>query len=368
MSDMKGVSTVEISQLDVSHEGCRLRDRSRERTLLASISERGILEPLQGIAPPGGGGSFLLLDGFKRYRCAKQLRMEAVACVQIGEDVASGILKLIRTSNDLSLHLIEQAQLVTELHVKHQMTTQQIATQLERSPAWVSMRLGLLKEMSPRIREEVFSGRFPVRSFMYTLRQFTRVHKAPTEDVDKFVQAVSGKQLSGRSVDQLARAYFQGGQDFREQILQGNFGWTLHQLEQLQQARGADSTVMKQEEMKFLKDLEIAQKYGGRIIRRSLEEMRASNAFYAEAELLAGGIARQMDDYRHAVRRIYDRCRDAKRDLDFVQAGKNQEGDRTSVRSGQKDGVQDHQERGADAGGPPQGQARARSCADQPSL
>ncbi len=361
--DMK---TVEMAQIDLSHEGCRLRDRIRERALLSSISARGIMEPIQGVWTEGGG--FLLLDGFKRYRCAKQLKIEAVACHGIADEVASGILKLIRTSNDFSLHLIEQSQLVTELHEKHRMGTMQIAIQLERSPAWVSMRLGLLKEMSPTVKKEVFSGRFPARSFMYTVRQFTRVNKVSGEDVDNFVKAVSGEDLSGRAVDSLARAYFQGGNHFREQILKGNFSWTLERMEKMGQARAADSAVMGQTEMDFLKELEIAQKYEGRLIRRSLLEIKASNAFYAEAELLSGGIVRQEDAYREAVRRIYDRCRNAKRDLESLQAGKNQASACKLVRSGQENHLADHQARGAVANCPPQGQDRSRSGSNQDSL
>jgi hypothetical protein len=361
-----GMNSVELEQMDLSHEGLRLRDRNRERTLVASIAERGILEPLQGVT--FATGRFLLLDGFKRYRVARQLKIGAVNCIGIADDVASGILKLIRTANDFSLHLVEQAQLVTELHEKHQMTRLQIAAQLERSPAWVNMRLSLLKEMSPTIKKEIFSGRFPARSFMYTLRQFTRVNKAPMEDVDKFVEAVSGKELSGRAVDGLAGAYFRGGENFREQILKGNFAWTLNQLDQMQRARSADPNLMSQAEMAFLRDLEIAGKYGGRIVRRSLVEIPASNAFSAEAELLCGGIVRQMDDYRVAIGRIYDRCRVTKRDLDTLQAGKTQARDCTPARSGQEDRAPDHQERGADARGPSQGQDRARPCIDRPHL
>jgi ParB-like nuclease domain len=361
-----GMNTVEIEQIDLSYEGYRLRDRSRERALLSSISERGIMEPLQGVSTPAGG--FLLLDGFKRYRCAKQLKIEAVVCIGIADDVASGILKLIRTSNDFSLHLVEQARLVTELHEKHGLNTMQIAAQLERSPAWVSMRLGLLTEMSPTVKKEVFSGRFPARSFMYTVRQFTRVHKAPAADVDKFVKAVSGKDLSGRAVDQLARAYFKGGENFREQILKGNFGWTLGRMEQMEQARSADSAVMGQAEQVFLRELEIAQKYEARIIRRALEEIKASNAFYAEAELLAGGIVRQVDQYRNAIGRIYDQCRNAKRGLDSLQTGKNQERDCAASGSRQENRIQDHQERGQSPGDPPQRQDRSRQGAHQESL
>ena len=366
MESTSGVKSVEIVQIDLSYEGCRLRDKSRERQLLSSISERGILEPLQGVL--SADGRFELLDGFKRLRCAKQLKIEFVACVGIADDVASGILKLIRTANDFSLHLLEQARLVTDLRDKHGMSTMQIAESLERSPAWVSMRLGLHGEMSDTVKKQIFSGRFPARSFMYTLRQFTRVQKVPGEEVDKFVKAVSGKHLSGRAVDQLARAYFKGGENFREQIHNGNFGWTLERMAQIEQARAGDSAVLTQSELGFLRDLEIAQKYDGKLIRRSIEDIQASNAFYAEAELLAGGIVRQAAAYREAIGRIYDRCRATKCDLDSLQAGQNQKGVGPALRVGQEDRGQDHQKRGANARDLPQGQKEAGCRADQAGL
>lgn len=348
---------IEIEQIDLSYEGYRLRDRGRERALLPSISERGILESLQGVARVDG--KFILLDGFKRYRCAKQLKLGVIPCIELAQDVPSGILKLMRTANDLSLHLIEQARLVTDLHEKHGMSVLQIAASLERSPSWVRMRQGLLAEMSPTLKKEVFSGRFPARSFMYTVRQLTRVRKTPKEDIDQFVKAVSGHDLSGRSVDQLARAFFQGGENFREQILKGNFGWTLGRMEKMEQARAADSSVMGTEELGLLKDLEIAQKYEGRIIRRSMAEFPMSNAFLAEAELLSGGIIRQADAYGEAIRRIHDRCRNAKRDLGAIQAGQDQAGNSAPVRPGQENGLQNHQGRGPSPAENTQGQDRS---------
>ena len=40
---------VELSSLDLRYEGHRLRDDAREARLLASIAERGIEEPLEGV-------------------------------------------------------------------------------------------------------------------------------------------------------------------------------------------------------------------------------------------------------------------------------------------------------------------------------
>ncbi|MGK5088536.1 hypothetical protein WDW86_13335, partial [Bdellovibrionota bacterium FG-2] len=192
--------------------------------------------------------------------------------------------------------------------------------------------------------------------------------KVSGEDVDSFVKAVSGEDLSGRAVDSLARAYFQGGTNFREQILKGNFSWTLDRMEKMGQARAADSSVMGQSEMDFLKELEIAQKYEGKLIRRSLAEIKASNAFYAEAELLSGGIARQGEAYKQAIGRIYDRCRNAKRDLESLQTGQDQAGSLKVVRTGQEDHFQDHQAGGTVTHSASQGQNRSRPGAGQTSL
>ncbi len=42
---------VELSSLDLRYEGHRLRDDAREARLLASIAERGIEDPLEGVDP-----------------------------------------------------------------------------------------------------------------------------------------------------------------------------------------------------------------------------------------------------------------------------------------------------------------------------
>ncbi|MFB3902904.1 MAG: hypothetical protein ACE15E_05575 [Acidobacteriota bacterium] len=58
---------VELSSLDLRYESYRMRNPGLEARLLASIMERGIEEPLEGVDSPGGR---LLLNGFKRYRSA----------------------------------------------------------------------------------------------------------------------------------------------------------------------------------------------------------------------------------------------------------------------------------------------------------
>jgi hypothetical protein len=68
----------------------------------------------------------------------------------------------MRLGNDKTLTILEQARFVVDLLTIHGMTLVEVAQTLRRSKAWVSMRRGLLEEMSPTIQELLLAGAFPV--------------------------------------------------------------------------------------------------------------------------------------------------------------------------------------------------------------
>jgi len=78
---------VELSAIDLRYECYRLRNPSLESKLLASILERGIEEPLEGVYAEGRR---ILLNGFKRHRCARKLKLPTVPYSSLGEDVPRG--------------------------------------------------------------------------------------------------------------------------------------------------------------------------------------------------------------------------------------------------------------------------------------
>ena len=125
---------VELSSLDLRYEGHRLRDDAREARLLASIAERGIEEPLEGVDTPAAR---FLLNGFKRCRSAKKLGIDCVPYVSLGEEEATGILNLMRASTDKGLGILEQARFVVDLLTIHGMSVAEVAQTLSRSKGWV---------------------------------------------------------------------------------------------------------------------------------------------------------------------------------------------------------------------------------------
>lgn len=293
------MNTAELQQIDTRFEGTRLKDRGKEKSLLCSIAEHGILEPLQCVEKPGG--SYILLDGFKRLRCGKQLGLTNVPVISIGSDEAGAIMRFMRLSCSPGLSILEQAMLIDELSGSYGLGVREIARQLEHSPAWVSLRLGIVGDMSPVVRAAVFSGRFPVRSYMYTLRVFTRVNRVKKSDIDAFVKAVSGKELSLRAIELLADGFFKGGAELKSQILCGNIDWTLNQLRQEE----TDNNPLSQAESRTLKDLELVHGCISRLVYRLADSRLQSSAFYQPARKVAGKILGKLKPFETTLEEFH---------------------------------------------------------------
>jgi len=293
--------SVELSSLDLRYEGHRLRDDARETCLLESISVRGIEDPLEGVDTPAAR---FLLNGFKRYRCAKKLGILAVPYQSLAEEEVTGILNLMRVSTDKALGILEQARFITDLLTLHGMSLAEVAESLGRSKAWVSMRRCLLAEISHPIQEILFRGAFPVYSYMYTLRAFRRMNGVTQEQIERFVKALAGKRRSVRDVELLARAYFQGPNSLREAIDAGKLSWPPEQMKRVPD----DVEGCNEFERVLLKDLQIVGKYLRGVMTKCQDPRLQSRAFYARAHLLSGGLLSSWDTFRERMKEFYDRC------------------------------------------------------------
>ena len=341
--------SMELSVLDLRYESYRMRNPAVEARLLAAIAERGIEEALEGV---DAGGASILLNGFKRYRCASKLRIRMAPYASLGEDEATAIVTLLRVSNDRSLTILEQARFIEELRQRNGMSVADIAGRLSRSKSWVSMRLGLMAEMSALVREKLFSGGFPVYPYMYTLRQFMRMNGVRKQDIEDFVAALAGKQLSVREIEQLAHGYFRGPASFREAIQQGRVALALDWFRQVPE----DPDGSNEFERVLLKDLEIAQKYIQRVMGKSEDRRLKTPAFFAQAHLLTAGILSQARAFFEVMRKLHDRCGQAPSSVSPPPGGDGTQPDRASTPDQPQHGRSHHRTKGPDTGPHPQGQ------------
>ena len=291
---------VELSSLDLRYEDHRMKNAALEERLLASIAQRGIEEPLEGVQLQDAS---ILLNGFKRYRCARKLQLRSVPYASLGDDEVAGIMNLLRISNNRALSILEQAAFIDELETTGHLSVAEIAKELSRSKSWVSMRLGLISEMSATIRARLFSGAFPVYSYMYTLRSFMRMNGVSGEEIEQFVVAVSDKDLSVRDIEQLAHGYFRGPDSFRQEILKGNLALPLKRLREMPQNPDGCSEF----ERVMLRDLEITQKYMQRVMGKSQDPRLKSRPFHAQANLLSAAILSRAPAFNQSLKQLHDR-------------------------------------------------------------
>jgi len=295
---------IELHQISRKYESYRLKNEYAERMLLSSIAEKGVMEPL--ICTARSIDQYILLDGYKRLRCLFRLNIHIVPVYSLGSNEQDGIIELIRVSNSKSLQTLEQSGFVDELHKRFGMTVSGIAERLDVSPAWVSLRLGLIGEMSETVRMNIFSGKFPVRSYMYTLKPFTRVKGAEKHMVDRFVSQVSGKHLSSRDMDRLIYGYFRGGEKLKKQIEEGNLDWTLKILKE-KTASLSQEIDLSADERRIISDLEILQKYIRKVIQHFGDSIPSGTAFRKNASLLIRGIYDSVNPLMKQIGEFYDK-------------------------------------------------------------
>jgi hypothetical protein len=309
------MNSIEMTQIDLRFEHLRLKDPAQERKLLSAIVEQGVREPLQCVMATSEHQT-ILLDGFKRYRCARKAGLRLVPVARLEAEETLGIVALIRSQTGPRLHALEEAALVSELKNRYGMSAREIADQLSRSLPWVRLRLGTLEGMSDVVRREVFSGRFPLRSYMYALRPVTRVTTPKTSEVDTFVKATSGKELSTRHLDLLAHAYFKGPGLLRKQIEEGNLDWTLKHLKDDEVAREAETGGISKSEQIVVSDLERAQKYMGKVTYELNSARLKQPHVIRRGRVLAKRILDQVAFFIQTLKAFYDSSGHKKSDQD----------------------------------------------------
>lgn len=326
--------TAETGWVDLRLSHLRQRDRDAEEVLLESIRTEGIKQPLVVVLPRPN--NCLLLDGFKRYRCARRLSIHVVPILAVEGDERDGLLALLRHSRDKGLTELEHGAVVDRLHTSHGMSVSQIAVQLGCSPAWVSLRLGMVNEMSALVRRKVLSGQFPPRAYLYGVRPFTRVEGVHEKDVGRFVTAVSGRDLSTRELFLLTHAYFEGSRGVKTRIEQGDVQQVLEALKSKAVPDGGCGVQAVLDDVRSI--VACMTRLTTSLEHQSLDGEVAP----LQAHLACAGLLKRISPFTRSLRRFYGRTTEAIGSVCVVGAGQEQEPDRTLAGAGREDSPGDH--------------------------
>lgn len=205
---------LELHQLDMRYAGLRRRDGRRERTLLASLSASGQQTPV--VVVRDEGGRYVLVDGYKRVRALKRLKVDTASAVvwELAEAEALMLAQLMRASESDSA--LEQGWLLQELNERFGLSAAELARRFDKSESWVSRRLALVKELPEAVQELVRNGELAAHAAMKHLVPLAR---AKAEWCLQLAPVLAGHGLSSRQVGVLCVAFAAGTAESRQLIL-----------------------------------------------------------------------------------------------------------------------------------------------------
>ena len=119
----------------------------RYRSILASIREVGLVEPLVVHPQPGGGGAFLLLDGHLRLHALQELKVAEAECLVATDD--EGFTYNARISR---LSPIQEHKMILKA-VQHGVSPERIAVALNRPVSDVRACMSLLEGINSEAAE-----------------------------------------------------------------------------------------------------------------------------------------------------------------------------------------------------------------------
>lgn len=131
----------------------RTFDEEKERELMRSIAESGLIQPLVVRAQ---NGRYELIAGERRLRACKALGIRTVACVVLScvGEADSAMMALIENVQRESLPFFEEAECYRALLTNYHLTQEALARRLGKSQSFLANKLRIL-QLAPAMRRRM---------------------------------------------------------------------------------------------------------------------------------------------------------------------------------------------------------------------
>jgi len=206
---------LELHQLEPRYEKLRRKNAGKERRLAASLVSLGQLQPVV-VVRDAVADRYVLVDGYKRLRALRRLKRDTVCATtwDLCELEAVLLERVMRASEADSA--LEQGFLLCELNERFALSQQDLVRRFDKSPSWVSTRLGLVRALPEQVQQRVQSGALPAHAAAKYLVPMARAKRA---DCVRLVTALDGHDPSTRDVAYLYMAWVRGDEQSRELLL-----------------------------------------------------------------------------------------------------------------------------------------------------
>lgn len=150
------IEDIPLSKFDLSLSEMRVMNIVRVAQVEKSMRMHG---QLQAVVARLHNGNFQIIDGFKRLYVAQDLMLETLQCRVLEVDLRQAkILLLSYNHSNQSMQVWEEAVVLKDLLVAHNLDQGSLAGLTGYSPSWVSRRLALIDKIDEGVSIEIRMG------------------------------------------------------------------------------------------------------------------------------------------------------------------------------------------------------------------
>jgi ParB family chromosome partitioning protein len=162
-------------------------------SLAASIREKGVIQPII-VRQKNAEGHYVIIAGERRYRAAILADLNTIPCIVRSETDANVlILQLLENDQRENVSPLEESEALSRLIEEMQLSKTEVAKELGRDTAWISIRLGL-KKASEEIKQLVREGFIEDIRTLHELRMF---EEEDPEKAKKLITRIRANTISG---------------------------------------------------------------------------------------------------------------------------------------------------------------------------
>jgi ParB family transcriptional regulator, chromosome partitioning protein len=207
---------VDLHQLDRKYEGLKIRSRTNEAKLLASLESDGQQTPVVVVRGTNETSPFIVIDGFKRVRAAGRLGMDQLECSVWDQSEVDALVQMHALQRPRERSALDDAYLIRALQEEHGLSLTTIGHRLGRTKSWVSRRVGLVRELPDWLQEHIRKGElqcYAVTKYLLPLARANREH------AKLLARELAGMNVTTRDVADLYYAWKIGSEEERLTVL-----------------------------------------------------------------------------------------------------------------------------------------------------
>jgi ParB/RepB/Spo0J family partition protein len=156
---MSATERLELSQIDPRLSRLRLTNPQDLQLLRESLQRPGAIRYPALVSTAVEPGHWVLVDGFKRLRVAREMGETHLWVQTVQLDAAHATAAILHSNQPREgLSKLEEAWIVHSLHRDHALMQTKVAELLNRDTSWVCRRLKLIRELDESLQEDVRQG------------------------------------------------------------------------------------------------------------------------------------------------------------------------------------------------------------------